>query len=257
MGSTDPTQDELTVLVTGFGPFKQDFPVNPSWEITKDLPNYLPPLRAKGKASRSSAPVVLPSVHLLVHPEPIRVNYETVRELVPKLWDLERTTEPDRPKIDIAIHIGMAGPRPFYCIERQAHRDGYAMKDVDNEFLRDQERRVRQGKDWVWYGQPKELLTDFDLDDVLSRWKDNSPDGLDLRISDDAGHYLCDFIYFSSLAHLHKAGEKRNVVFLHVPCDSSEQSIATGKELLLQLIRSIAESEVTRRAKLQASSKKK
>lgn len=73
-----------------------------------------------------------------------------------------------------------------------------------------------------------------------------------MRVSEDAGHYLCDFIYFSSLAHLYKAGERRRVLFLHVPCDASEHSIALGRELLLQLIRSVAESEVARRGSVTA-----
>ncbi|AEO53917.1 hypothetical protein MYCTH_2295856 [Thermothelomyces thermophilus ATCC 42464] len=72
---------------------------------------------------------------------------------------------------------------------------------------------------------------------------------LDLRISEDAGHYLCDFIYYSSLAHLEKAGERRRVLFLHVPSDASDHSIAVGRELLLQLVRSVAESELARREK--------
>ncbi|KAK3393729.1 hypothetical protein B0H63DRAFT_25746 [Podospora didyma] len=248
MGSTgaDAPLEELTVLITGFGPFKKEYPVNPSWEIANDLPKYLPSVRAKTAKPAAH----LPPVRLLVHPEPIHVGYAAVRKLVPELWDLDQQKHPDRPKIDLTIHIGMAGPRPFYSIERRGHRDGYAMKDVDNEFLKDQERRNREGKDWVWDGEPKELLTELDLDDVLKRWKTHSPDDADLRISEDAGHYLCDFIYFSSLAHLHKAGEKRNVVFLHVPSDTTTEKIATGKDLLLQLIRSIVESELTRRGKL-------
>jgi len=72
---------------------------------------------------------------------------------------------------------------------------------------------------------------------------------LDLRISEDAGHYLCDFIYFSSLAHLYKAGEERKVLFLHVPSDASEHSVAIGRELVLQLVRSVVESEMVRRRK--------
>lgn len=72
---------------------------------------------------------------------------------------------------------------------------------------------------------------------------------MDLRISEDAGHYLCDFIYFSSLAHLYKAGERRRVLFLHVPSDASEHSIAVGRELMLQLVRSVVESEMARRRK--------
>ncbi len=116
---------------------------------------------------------MLPPVRLLVHPEAIRVNYQVVRELVPTLWDLDGTQ--CRPKIDIAIHVGMAGPRQQFVIERRGHRDGYAMKDVDGEFLKDQERRVKEGKNWIWDGTPKELETDLDLDDVLARWKGHCP----------------------------------------------------------------------------------
>jgi hypothetical protein len=116
-------------------------------------------------------------VRLLVHSEPIRVNYQTVRSLVPKLWHLEGedTTTPRPRKIDLAIHIGMAGPRLFYSIERRGHRDGYNMRDVDGELLEDDERRVRQGKGWVWDGMPAELLTEFDMEDVLERWQGYSP----------------------------------------------------------------------------------
>ncbi|KAM7208079.1 putative pyroglutamyl peptidase type I [Naviculisporaceae sp. PSN 640] len=258
MGSTS-NAEEITVLITGFGPFKADFPINPSWEIARQLPKYLPPIRAKSKSASAASSLPahdLPPVRLLVHPEAIRVNYQTVRALVPKLWDGEDldTEKPDsdneKPKIDYAIHIGMAGPKLVYSIERRGHRDGYSMKDVDGEFLRDQDKKLKEGRDWIWYDEPQELLTDFDLDDVLKRWKGHSPDNLDLRISEDAGRFLCDFIYFSSLAHLHKAGRKRNVVFLHVPADLGEQNIANGKELVIQLVRSLVESELARQGKL-------
>lgn len=115
------------------------------------------------------------------------MNYQTVRGLVPKLWgDLDNENEnpagrDEKPKIDFAVHIGMAGPKLVYSIERRAHRDGYAMKDVDGEFLRDQDRKLREGQKWVWHGEPPELLTDFDLDDVLVRWKGHSPVGFSLH----------------------------------------------------------------------------
>jgi pyrrolidone-carboxylate peptidase len=70
---------------------------------------------------------------------------------------------------------------------------------------------------------------------------------MDLRISEDAGHYLCDFIYFSSLAHLHKSGREGKVLFLHVPADASDHSVALGRELLLQLVRAAVETEVAHR----------
>lgn len=110
-------------------------------------------------------------MRILVHPEAVRVNYQTVRGLVPRLWDLGG----DKRRIDVAIHIGMAGPAMAYSVERRGHRDGYALKDVDGELLKDQDRRLREGKDWVWHNMPKEMETDFDLDDVLGRWKKHSP----------------------------------------------------------------------------------
>lgn len=38
-------------------------------------------------------------------------------------------------------------------------------------------------------------------------------------------------------------------MFLHVPSDASEASVSRGTELAIQLIRSIAESELSRRRK--------
>lgn len=70
---------------------------------------------------------------------------------------------------------------------------------------------------------------------------------MDLRISEDAGRYLCDFIYYSSLSTLLKEQRPRKVVFLHVPCDASDKNVAQGRELAVNLIRSIAESETARK----------
>ncbi|KAI1386984.1 peptidase [Hypoxylon trugodes] len=234
MGSLD-TKDELTVLVTGFGPFKEQYPVNPAWEITSSLPDYLPPNRAKDPASsRSSDAPPLPAVRILKH-GPVRVNYEVVRDTVPKLWD---NTER---KLDYVIHIGMAGPQHVYAIERRGHRDGYDKKDVDGELLGDEQRRKREGDKWIWNDVPAELLTDLDIDSIHQKWVEYSPDNLRLKVSEDAGRYLCDFIYFSSLAHLYKQERPRKVIFFHVPLHSDQDSLVRGKELAIQLIRSVCE----------------
>jgi len=64
----------------------------------------------------------------------------------------------------------------------------------------------------------------------------------DVRISEDAGRYLCDFIYYSSLAHLTKKDEKRRAVFLHVPVDSDAAAVKTGVEVTIELIRAMVRS---------------
>lgn len=73
-----------------------------------------------------------------------------------------------------------------------------------------------------------------------------------LRVSTNAGRFLCDYIYFNSLAECSKRGERRRVAFLHVPavkpepCPDYGEHIATGREVAIQLIRSIVESELSR-----------
>ncbi|KHN96413.1 Peptidase C15, pyroglutamyl peptidase I-like protein [Metarhizium album ARSEF 1941] len=294
MGSQSKDQNELTVLVTAFGAFREQYPVNPSWEIAKGIPPHLTPLGAKdggGGGSRDPPP----RVRILVHPEPIRVNYKVVRDLVPGFWD----TDYHGHKIDMAIHIGMAGPRPLYQIERRAHRRGYKTPDVDGELLADGPEGRPDDRDWIWYGLPDEILTEFDVDDVHKRWQAHSSvclppfpffstafvgpasfgptvsflrvslavcsfvlffftranarlvggergseqKDMDLRVSEDPGRYLCDFIYYSSLAQLYKEKRPRKVVFLHVPSDSSEAFVTQGRELAINLIRALVESE--------------
>lgn len=75
-------------------------------------------------------------------------------------------------KIDLVIHIGMAGPRPMYQIESRGHRTGYKSPDVDGKHLDslDGER----GEDWVWHGLPETLRTDLDMQDIWERWQQHS-----------------------------------------------------------------------------------
>jgi len=158
------------------------------------------------------------------------VSYKSVRELVPKLWEGK--------KIDYMVHIGMATGRRFYSVERRGHRDGYKMKDVNGEFLEDLDR---EEKHQTWAGMPYELQSSCNIDDIWRRWRVALQD-TDVRVSEDAGRYLCDFIYFSSLAHLEKHGEEKRVVFFHVPVDVDEKSIQTGIDTIVELIRAMVQS---------------
>ena len=196
----------------------------------------------------------MPPVRILFHPEPIRVNYRAVRGLVPSLWRRDHRDGEDfgqGKRIDVVIHIGMAGPQLQYSLEKLGHRDGYGKyKDVDNEPCGDEERREKEGSEWVWDGCPDRLETDFDTEDVLRRWRKHCPAHRHyLKMSTDAGHFLCDFIYFSSLAYLYKRNEQRRVVFLHVPSDGSEEALERGREVVVKLIRSLVESELEREKK--------
>ncbi|KAI3331919.1 putative pyroglutamyl peptidase type I [Xylariaceae sp. AK1471] len=229
-------------------PFKEQYPVNPSWEIAALLPDYLPADRVKDADAAHRSAKDLPPVRIVKLPGPVRTSYEYARDLVPKLWD----DDAER-KIDYAVHIGMAGPQLVYSIERRGHRDGYRQKDVDGKSLEDEKRHAQEGEEWIWHGVPHELLSDFDMNDVHRRWVERSPSNLNLRVSEDAGRYLCDFIYFSSLAHLWKQQRPKKVVFFHVPLHSDEQSLKRGVELVLTLVRSIVESELDKKKNASSS----
>lgn len=71
----------------------------------------------------------------------------------------------------MCLHIGMAGPRPFYQIERRGHRRGYNSKDVDGELLEDDE----EDPEWVWAGCPDDIESGLSIRDVMLRWKGYSP----------------------------------------------------------------------------------
>lgn len=136
------------------------------------MPEYLPADRVKDPAHKTSS-FSSRRVRILVHPDPVRVNYEVVRGLVPSLWD-----DPEC-KIDAALHIGMAGPQHVYQVERRGHRDGYLIKDVDGQLLDDERRRREAGGDegWIWEGLPTELLSDLDVDGIHKRWVEHCPVG--------------------------------------------------------------------------------
>ena len=151
----------------------------------------------------------------------------------------------------------MAGPRVHYALEKIGRRDGYALPDVDDRYL-DDSPRDRTDPAWPWFGVPAALESDIALDRVLERWRATAPAGSDLRISLDAGRYLCDFIYFSSLAHLYRKSnetggqdaryKRSRVAFLHVPASASPERVEAGRVLVVELIRALVDAEVEARA---------
>lgn len=237
---------EVTVLVTGFGPFQDKYPVNPSFEIAKSLPQELP------RSARGG-----PKTNIITYGTPIRVCYETVRELVPQLH------ESHCENVDLVLHIGMASGRKFYTLEEIGHRDGYHKnKDLDGKALPEDDGLLR------FADCPQDMTTSLDYAAVLGRWRmilrglpeDFPGSGADCRSSSDAGHYLCDYIYFNSLAwYGRRSGNlvdgmasDRPVLFLHVPAESDEQTLANGKVVALALIEAMAEEMYVRKASLQA-----
>jgi pyrrolidone-carboxylate peptidase len=229
---SDAEERAMTILVTGFGPFQERFPVNPSFEITRSLPSFI---RTPDK-----------DINIVCYGSPIRVCYDEVRELIPLMHEAYDGS------IDLVLHVGMASGREFYTAELYAHRDGYYKnKDLDGKTLPPDHGAVHFGD------CPPRMRTSLDYDALVQRWRTNLLDlpesspgyDADCRPSDDAGHYLCDYIYFNSLAwcgrHSKKleggGATKRPVLFLHVPAESDEEMLEKGRDVTLALIEAMVD----------------
>lgn len=162
------------------------------------------------------------------------------------------------PSPDIILHIGLAAGRNYYAIEQGSRSRGYGnIADVDRQRFDDESTE----KQFPASKFPSTLTTSFDTADVLACWKESlksssspsssssssetgSTKGPDVRVSTDAGNFLCGFIYYNSLAHYYSIkGDERPVIFLHVPdLTSSEEKMKEGWEVTVALIKALVES---------------
>ena len=70
----------------------------------------------------------------------------------------------------------------------------------------------------------------------------------DVRLSDDAGRYLCDFVFYTGLVEYWRRrkegedGEDAPVVFLHVPGETEDKNIRSGVRVAEGLIKALVET---------------
>lgn len=174
---------------------------------------------------------------------------------------------------DIVIHLGIAATRNYYSVETQAHRDAYHLSDITGRsgFL-DGEMRWRELKlpPILKAGRATDVRTAINPPAMASQatapalkpsspqqavrrysnphppdshfldvWKTFAPPGADLRISNDAGRYACEFILYTSLAQAFQEGRDRNVAFFHVPPSCKEEDIEYGRNVAIAFIKAL------------------
>ncbi|KKK19729.1 hypothetical protein ARAM_006919 [Aspergillus rambellii] len=245
--STD--QEEISVLVTGFGPFKSNL-VNASYLIASALPSSL---SLPSPASKS--PDGLPTarrISIHVHPSPINVAYSAVRTTVPAILDDYVKTHGRHP--DIVIHMGIAATRSYYSVETQAHRDAYHISDnLGRAGYEDGEKIWKElGLPFVLQagctsdlapGAPAQARAQLNPHPpdaaLLQAWQAFAPPNAQVRLSEDAGRYLCEFILYTSLSLALLENRDRRTMFLHVPASCADEDIETGKEIAIALIKAL------------------
>ncbi|KAE9401603.1 peptidase C15, pyroglutamyl peptidase I-like protein [Gymnopus androsaceus JB14] len=247
----------FNVLLTGFGPFNNHKPWNPSWLAVKPLHNVVMPLDDEPVVIDGQVVMRAPtttSKHRLVKISALEVPYDylSVLDVVPNLH-LRPPVLPDEVKdnfyrlppdkgYDFIFHVGVAGRGPLR-VEKLGHKTGYFMKDASgkmapiiksppSDFGRREELDVSVGEQpieriglgfelesagdtysarpnrgfGVGYEKfPDELYTDIDVSRLVYDLRNSGVE--QIYSSMDAGHYLCDFMYYCSLAESKRNGK--------------------------------------------------
>ncbi|KAJ2782700.1 Pyroglutamyl-peptidase 1 [Coemansia javaensis] len=203
-------------LVTGFEPFGEPRPDdNRSWEAVRQL---------------AGQTVAAGDVSVVCHCHELPVSYASVSADVPQLHR--------DGAFGIVVHCG-AGTPGVVRLETVAHRAGYVRPG--NSGLLD----VPPGGCVPGYdGAAAELCTDVDVAGLVRAlaakgWAATAP-------STDAGRYLCEYTYYTSLAEAALYPRRRRmaaprVLFVHVPPQAGDPySDAQLAEIVREIIRELA-----------------
>lgn len=138
-------------------------PINASWLLTNAMPRVI---------FRENKP----NIRIIIYPEPIWTGWETVRKLVPALWDAKTDTfrmykDPDKSatvKIDAMLHMGILDkPKLPWRLERYSFKSGYVFPGAGNKKPSEADR-TGGGR---WVGLPERLETDLNLDSIFEQVK--------------------------------------------------------------------------------------
>ena len=190
--------------------------MNPSFEIVSRLPGSIRPKTGSDVSS----------ILIHKHPEPVKVSYKEVYELVPELYR-------SMPNVEYFVHVGVHGGIQQSRLERQARKGPYRKLDVDGRTFAD-EFGDHEG---LWEDAPRVLETKTDVDGIVERMLGR---GWDVEESDSPGLYLCEFIYYNSLLEgerLEKEGRSLKGIFVHVPPSLSEEALDKQRDTVREMIR--------------------
>ena len=192
---------EKKIVLTGFEPFGGE-KINPSWEIVKTF-NGEKIFGFKIKAFR------------------LPVSYKRAREMVLRILNGE--------KPQIFIGFGQAGGRARISLERVALNlmDG-EKPDVDG---------YRPRGELIFKDAPLAYFTNINVDKIVDILRE---EGYPVTVSNHAGAYICNLVFFTAFYARDKFGLDSKIGFIHVPY-SIEQILKKERPgLPLDYMRSVA-----------------
>uniref|UniRef100_A0A8C2PZ76 Pyroglutamyl-peptidase I n=1 Tax=Cyprinus carpio TaxID=7962 RepID=A0A8C2PZ76_CYPCA len=198
-------EQKKTVIVTGFEPFGEHA-VNASWVAVQELEKL-------GLGH-----------HINLHVAEVPVEYQAVQRLLPSLWKQQLP--------QLVVHVGVSGMASTVTLEQCGHNQGYMR--LDNCSFCPESRCCLEGG-------PDCIQSVIDMDTVCKR-VNSSGLGVSVSVSKDAGRYLCDYTYYTSLF----LGEGRSA-FVHVPPlgkpYSAEQLARALRAVILEMLELMEHSE--------------
>ncbi|KAM4605729.1 pyroglutamyl-peptidase 1-like isoform 1-T1 [Polymixia lowei] len=163
------------VIVTGFEPFGEHM-VNSSWVAVQELERL-----GLGEA-------------VDLHVCEVPVEYQAVQSLLPSLWKQHQP--------QLVVHVGVSGLATTVTLEQCGHNRGYRRPD-NCSFCPASQCCMESGPDC--------LHSVLDMNMICKRTNDSGL-GVAVSVSKDAGRYLCDYTYYTSLY----LGQGHSA-FIHVP----------------------------------------
>ncbi|MBN3310815.1 PGPI peptidase, partial [Amia calva] len=139
-----------------------------------------------------------------LHIKELPVSYSKAQELVVSLW---KTFRPQ-----LAVHVGIAPGCRAIMVEQSGKNQAYKERDV---------RGVCPANYCCIEGGPERIDSVIDMKSLTRHLRKL---GLDIIYSRDAGRYLCDFVYYTSLYH-----SSGRAALIHIPTSGS--LTATGRLL--------------------------
>ena len=168
------------LLVTGFGPFP-GAPINPTEALIAEL--KADPGPVSGKAD------------LML--EVLPVEYEAVPQRLAAIAEGFSA--------DIAVHFGLSEKATGFALERLARNEIAAGRPDNAGRLLDASCIVEDGE---------HLPTSLPAEEIFAALKNAD---LPVAMSDDAGGYLCNYLFYLSCGHHCGAFTPEMVGFIHVP----------------------------------------
>ncbi|KAJ1865717.1 Pyroglutamyl-peptidase 1 [Coemansia sp. RSA 486] len=210
--------ETVHALLTGFEPFGTPLPKdNRSWQVVKQF---------------AGSEIRVGNTRVVCHCYELPVSYDPVTAVLPQIH-LDQT-------YSLVIHCG-AGVSGNVKLETCANKQGY--KKVGNGGVGD----LPAGGRVPGYDTQDTLFTDVDVEDLQ---KSLVADGWSNVItSNDAGHYLCEFAYYISLALAQTAYPDRRVpapktIFVHIPPKPSDPY---SEQQLVEIMRAVVSYVVRHR----------